>query len=299
MAIHHGSKTDCAWTQAPEAEKANVAYARAELARAKRELDRTSIRAPFDSLIRNRAIDLGQFVSAGTLIGEVCDTSVGEIRLPISNQDIPFLPNYHQEEAMVQLSTSIAGETVQWQAKIARDEGVVDETNRMMYLVAEVYDPYLRQQGTNHTQALKFGTFVTAKIQGVNLPVWYNCRVIWCRRSLGQNEQVVRRKVVVIRTDNTMPTSAKLKQWWSSLNHIAWKSKNSTRVKVLGETSAQEAIKPIQSTTAFMPAKPLTAALHQSNRSPDEIHSKFTISPQQIYFIFEKPLHCVSRLPSP
>ena len=56
----------------------------------------------------------------------------------------------------------------QWQARIIRTEGVVDESSRVVYAVAQVVDPYAAL-GQSHQSELKIGTFVDAEIQG--LPV--------------------------------------------------------------------------------------------------------------------------------
>ena len=43
--------------------KANLVESRSALDQAKRDLARTDLRAPFDGMVRNEKVDLGQFVS--------------------------------------------------------------------------------------------------------------------------------------------------------------------------------------------------------------------------------------------
>ena len=57
------------------------------------------------------------------------------------------------------------GEIRTWQARIMRTEGVVDETSRVVYAVAQVIDPY-GVLGQSVQDELKVGTFVRAAIQG-------------------------------------------------------------------------------------------------------------------------------------
>ena len=64
------------------------------------------------------------------------------------------------------LSVKNGGGTSQWQARIIRTEGVVDETSRVIFAVAQVVDPY-GVLGQSHQQELKIGTFVNADIQGL------------------------------------------------------------------------------------------------------------------------------------
>ena len=60
---------------------ANLEAAKGELARAQLNLARTEIRVPFNGRIRNKAVDIGAFVSAGTRLATVFDSQSIEIRL--------------------------------------------------------------------------------------------------------------------------------------------------------------------------------------------------------------------------
>tara|TARA_B100001094_G_scaffold333148_1_gene409021 strand:- start:3173 stop:4429 length:1257 start_codon:yes stop_codon:yes gene_type:complete len=185
-------------------EKANVDYAKAALERAKRNLDRTAIRAPFDGLIRVRNIDLGQYITSGKMVGELYDTRMTEIRLPISAQDIAFLPDYQNETVGVTLTAKLAGQPVIWEGIITRDEGIIDETNRMLYLIAEVKDPYIRLNQTEHQHPLKFGSFVSAQIQGMQLSGVFKIPRYLVRDDqvmLVNNKKISYQKVTVIRSD--------------------------------------------------------------------------------------------------
>ncbi|MDB2386344.1 efflux RND transporter periplasmic adaptor subunit [Shewanella sp.] len=147
-------------------EQANVKFQQAALARAERNLERTIIRAPFDGIIKARNIDLGQYVTLGTNLGELYDTRVAEIRLPLSNSDLAYLGSIDNPDTEVILSAELAGRAVTWAGKIIRSEGVIDTNNRMVYLVAEVKDPYLRRNKIAGQWPLKYGSFVTASIKG-------------------------------------------------------------------------------------------------------------------------------------
>lgn len=147
-------------------EQANVKFQQAALARAERNLERTIIRAPFDGIIKARNVDLGQYVTLGTNLGELYDTRVAEIRLPLSNNDLAYLESVDNPDTEVTLSADLAGKVVTWTGKIIRSEGVIDAENRMVYLVAEVKDPYLRSAKIEGQLPLKYGSFVTAIIKG-------------------------------------------------------------------------------------------------------------------------------------
>lgn len=147
-------------------EQANVKFQQAALARAQRNLERTVIRAPFDGIIKARNVDLGQYVTLGTNLGELYDTRIAEVRLPLSNNDLAYLESVDNPDTDVSLSADLAGRVISWQGQIVRSEGVIDAENRMVYLVAEVKDPYLRDNRAEGQLPLKYGTFVTAVIKG-------------------------------------------------------------------------------------------------------------------------------------
>jgi RND family efflux transporter MFP subunit len=151
-------------------EIARVKSAQASILRAKRNLERTEIRAPYDAMIESRMIGLGSFVGTGSKIGKLLGTDIAEIRLPVADNQLQFLAA-QGEDAQVNLSGTFAGKNVTWPAKVARSEGVVDSNSRMSYLVAEVKNPY----GLNarvkspDLNPIRFGSYVTAEIIGVSL----------------------------------------------------------------------------------------------------------------------------------
>jgi RND family efflux transporter MFP subunit len=151
---------------------AALAAARAELTSAKRNLERTNIRLPYEGMVLSKDADLGQFVNPGTRLGVTFATNMAEIRLPLTDQDLAFveiprvaeLPSEDNSEGPeVTLSAMQRGRLQQWQAQIVRTEGVVDERSRVTYAVARVDDPYrLHDDGV----PLPIGTFVSAEIEG-------------------------------------------------------------------------------------------------------------------------------------
>lgn len=150
-------------------ELANVKSAQAAILRAERNLQRTEIRAPYDAMINNRQIGLGSFVGVGSEVGMLLGTDIAEVRLPVADNQLQFLLN-QGEQAKVKLIGEYSGQEIQWQAKIARSEGVIDSNSRMSYLVAEIQDPYhLQNTNQENELPLRFGSYVQAKILGVEV----------------------------------------------------------------------------------------------------------------------------------
>ncbi|ASP46333.1 efflux RND transporter periplasmic adaptor subunit [Cognaticolwellia beringensis] len=146
-------------------EIARVKSAQASILRAKRNLERTEVRAPYDAMIDSRNVGLGSFVGTGSMLGKLLGTAIAEVRLPVADNQLEFLIEQGQN-ATVNLSGTFAGSEVTWPAKIARSEGVIDSTSRMSYLVAEIFDPYALLDENSKTP-LRFGSYVNANILGV------------------------------------------------------------------------------------------------------------------------------------
>ncbi len=148
-------------------EIARVKSAQAAILRAKRNLERTEIRAPYDAMIDSRNVGLGSFVGTGSMVGKLLGTAIAEVRLPVADNQLEFLIE-QGEGADVDLSGTFAGIETIWPAKIIRNEGVIDSKSRMNYLVAEINDPYALLENNNVTP-LRFGSYVTANIVGLEV----------------------------------------------------------------------------------------------------------------------------------
>lgn len=157
--------------------QANLDSATAAVEKAKRDLERTEIRAPYDGMVKEKEADLGQYVSPGSSMGTIFAVDFAEVRLPVTQSEYAFVDvknNYGGNSATagtqpdVKLHAKFAGKELSWSGKIVRSEGTVDSRSRMIFLVAKIEDPYARVLG-NEYSALKMGTFVNATIEGVTL----------------------------------------------------------------------------------------------------------------------------------
>jgi RND family efflux transporter MFP subunit len=229
---------------------AALASARAELVRARRNLERTYIRLPYAGMVRSKEVDLGQYVNIGSRLGVTFGTDIAEVRLPLTDTDLAFvdlptpgaMANGDEPDGpVVTLSAEYRGRTESWPARIARTEGVVDERNRVTYAVARVVDPYGLESG-NDTLPLPMGTFVAARIEGrtvdgvIRVP----------RQALRGNSELVFvddesrlriRAVDVLRTDRNYAYIAGGAAAGERISLTAIESPvNGMRVRVAGET---------------------------------------------------------------
>ena len=163
------------------AAEAALATANANLIRTKRDLDRTRIRLPYEGMVRSRSANLGQFVNSGKELGVVFATDIAEVRLPLTDQDLAFvdLPDASEitksgisaDGPAVTLTAVQRGRSADWDAKIVRSEGVVDERARVTYAVARIADPYRLHGSSSDETPLPMGTFVSARIDGATIDV--------------------------------------------------------------------------------------------------------------------------------
>ena len=150
-----------------DSEKANLKAAQANLERAQRNLERTVIRAPYNGMITQKNVDIGQFVNTGMVLAQLANTDVAEVRLPLTDSDLAYLNLASSEVGNVILYANVGGGLTQWPARLTRDEGVLNSQNRVIYAIAEVLYPYTRDADTTH-KVLRFGAFVRAEITGLS-----------------------------------------------------------------------------------------------------------------------------------
>ena len=140
----------------------------AELEKVEEDLRRTVIRAPYDGMVREKLADVGQYVNVGAQLARTFAVDLAEVRLPVTQKDLRFLDLGKLDaggELPVVLSASIGDQHFDWEARVVRSEGVFDASSRVLYVVAQMDDPYdLADSGR---EPLRMGTFVTASITGL------------------------------------------------------------------------------------------------------------------------------------
>jgi len=160
--------------QLAEARAAEEA-ATARLARARRDLKRTKISAPYPGYVRDKSVDLGQVVSPGAPIAEIFAIDYVEVRLPIDPGDLEFLelPERYRRGVTVndnQPKVTLRDSNIPsapWEGRLMRAEGEFDARSRKLFVIAQVDDPYALKD--EDRPPLKVGQFVSAEIEGKTL----------------------------------------------------------------------------------------------------------------------------------
>ncbi len=150
-----------------KAAEAAVLAAKASLEKARLDLERTTIRAPFDCIVLEESVDRGQFVFSGQSIARLASIEEAQIRVFLSDRQIRFIrvPGFNTtgnagSEATVE--ATIQGRTEHWRGLVTRAEPVDPKTRRIP-VVVEVKKPY------GKLPPLAFGLYVKVRIKGPEL----------------------------------------------------------------------------------------------------------------------------------
>ena len=107
-------------------------------------------------------------MSMGSALATTVAVDVAEIRLPVTQRDLAFLDINkirRGEPLPVSVTAELGGTRFTWQGQITRSEGVFDTTSRVLYLVAQIQDPY-QLLSNREAIPLLIGTYVSAEITG-------------------------------------------------------------------------------------------------------------------------------------
>ncbi|MEM7698252.1 MAG: efflux RND transporter periplasmic adaptor subunit [Verrucomicrobiota bacterium] len=120
----------------------DAAVAERDLART--NLSRTTVEAPFDSLVSAKEVEVGHYVTPGAPLLTLLAVDFAEVRLPVDLEDFALLD-------LESLRNNDSGGEVELRAdqgrrtgEIVRTENVVDEATRSMNVIVRLADPYAR-----------------------------------------------------------------------------------------------------------------------------------------------------------
>ena len=152
--------------QLKEAEAAEKA-ALADLEKAKLNLERTVVKLPFQGIIRQKKTGVGQFVGTGSILATAFSTEEVLIALPLTDTELSYLglPLAYEEENVfsgpkVNFYSLVSNKKSEWTGRIVRTSGSIDPLTRLVYVYAEVVNPY------QQSPPLAIGMFVDAVIEG-------------------------------------------------------------------------------------------------------------------------------------
>jgi multidrug efflux system membrane fusion protein len=188
--------------------------AKAQLATAELNLERTKVSLPFDGRVVTETVDMGQYAIAAQTIGKVYGIEAVEIEVPLEDWelgwfDIPANPvslngdGSGKRGSKVEVRAEFAGGAHTWEGHVVRTTGEIDRMSRMVSVVVEVPEPF---KGANGRPPLVPGMFVELLIKGkilkgaVQVPRYavHNGNQVWVL----SEDRLRIRQVQIARQDN-------------------------------------------------------------------------------------------------
>ena len=146
------------------------------LARLKQEslnLSRTTVKSPYSGRVLRKNVDIGQYVSVGTVLGEIYATDYVNVELPLSlNQyELLGMPEAFRNRKIKQsdlptvtLKSTSKSSKDSWQGRVVRTSAALDAESRQINVIVQVDNPYDAREGMN--TPIRIGQYLKATIKG-------------------------------------------------------------------------------------------------------------------------------------
>jgi RND family efflux transporter MFP subunit len=154
------------------AARSQVESARAAVQQAELNLERTTIRAPFDAHILNRNANIGSQVSPGDNLGRLVglDTYWVEATVPLSKLRWLTIPDDDAQGSDVRIRNRTAWQDDEYRTGyLYRLVGALEDRTRFARVLIAVPDPHAYQTENGDRPTLMIGTYVEAMIQAEEL----------------------------------------------------------------------------------------------------------------------------------
>jgi RND family efflux transporter MFP subunit len=152
--------------------KAALVSARSLLKKARLDVSRTRITAPFHAFVRDKSVDTGQYVMAGSKLATLVGTDEFWVQISVpfrqvSQIAIPGINATDGASARIIQEAGTSGDPVIRQGRVVRLLGELDPAGRMARLLVSVADPFQLQAPLSESGIpLLLGAYVTVEIEG-------------------------------------------------------------------------------------------------------------------------------------
>ncbi len=204
------------WQPQIEAAQAVLDRRNAALQEAELMLSRTEIHAPFDGVVRDETLDVGQFVAAGQGVGRLYASDAVEVVVPLTDARAALIPGLWDLRAGVadrrigaRVVTDYGDARYAWDGYVDRVETALDEQTRTLDVIVRVPAPFTAgtrlapgdggaEEDSTAPRAppLLLGMFVEVQIEGITPDEYFKIRRPALRP--GNEVWVVRRGRVAI-----------------------------------------------------------------------------------------------------
>jgi RND family efflux transporter MFP subunit len=155
-----------------QAAEARVESVQSRIKKAKRDLGKATVRAPFDAVVLSEDVDVGQLVGPGVPVARLVGVSRFWVvaSVPVSQLqflDIPGVNTTETHGSPAAVAGPADGDGAAREAYVLRLLPAVEERGRMAQVVVAVEDPLgLRLPPTERPTPLLIGTYVELELQG-------------------------------------------------------------------------------------------------------------------------------------
>ncbi len=151
--------------------QSNLRSAESGVARAKLNLSRTALKAPFNSLVLKKSVDQGQLVSANTPVVTLIGTDVFWVDVMVPMEKLRFLDipglNAEQGSKATLLQKLPDGSFITRKGEILRLQGELDAATRQARLLVSIPSPLNNEGGA---LPLLPGAWVDVELHGKSMP---------------------------------------------------------------------------------------------------------------------------------
>ena len=151
----------------PQLASAQLALEAAEsgLRRADLNLDRTTIRAPFDAFVSQKNVDVGELVTIQSPLGSIASSDSFWVEVKVPARKLPWVsfPKDGQPGSKARISLNFGGQQITRRARVIQLAGDLDPVGKMARVIVEIDDPFALSSNPNSLPLL-LGSFVTVNI---------------------------------------------------------------------------------------------------------------------------------------
>ncbi len=218
--------------------KASVASARAELDQARLNIQRTSVKAPFNAIVSEKNIAQGSLISTQTAIAKLVGIDEYWVEILIPAGKLPYINissnNNLNELPKVKISYTGNNNSIEYQGKILKLLSQVDSKGLMANILISVTDPLGFK---NSHFPLLLGSSVKAEIRGRQLKGYFK---------IPRDAVLDNGRILLAKDNNTLEIRDIV---------IAWKSKEWVYIKDGLKVNENLIISPVPAPINGMPIK--------------------------------------------
>ncbi len=155
------------------ATQAKINSTKARLKQETLNLSRTQLKSPYRGRVLTKNVDFGQYVSVGTVLGEIYATDYVNVELPLSlkQYELIGMPEAFRNKSIntkdlpeVILTNPDSLKNDKWLGRVVRTSAALDAQSRQINVIVRVDDPYEAKEGIS--TPIRIGQYLKATIKG-------------------------------------------------------------------------------------------------------------------------------------